>query len=71
MKSEDNLDYVPIEHEAWWSQHAKYCSFNRQGIDIVCAQFHHPNPIGDVLFVTGWSETFLKYPGIAIEENIL
>ena len=42
----------------------QYSKFNRQGIDIVCAAFEHPNPVGCVVFVTGWSETFLKYPDL-------
>ena len=61
VRSSSTLEYFPIEHENWWGEYVKYTKFNRQGLDIVCASFEHHNPIGCILLVTGWNETFLKY----------
>ena len=56
------VDFLPVVHEEWWGKTVSYSKFNRQGVDIFTAAFVHPQPKGNVVFVTGWSETFLKYP---------
>ncbi len=62
-----DLKYSPkvYNHEDWWKDHVQYSKFRRQGIDIICASFEQTDPqrqaIGNVVVVTGWSETFLKY----------
>eukprot|EP00602_Paraphysomonas_sp_CaronLab_P010596 CAMPEP_0185035568 /NCGR_PEP_ID=MMETSP1103-20130426/27186_1 /TAXON_ID=36769 /ORGANISM="Paraphysomonas bandaiensis, Strain Caron Lab Isolate" /LENGTH=386 /DNA_ID=CAMNT_0027572707 /DNA_START=59 /DNA_END=1219 /DNA_ORIENTATION=- len=61
VRSASSLEYAPIEHENWWRETVRYSKFNRQGLDIVCASFEHREPIGCIVFVTGWSESFLKY----------
>jgi len=60
IRTASNLEHVPIEHEEWWRETVRYSKFNRQGIDIVCASFEHRKPKGVIIFVTGWSESFLK-----------
>jgi alpha-beta hydrolase superfamily lysophospholipase len=57
-----NTDFTPVIHEEWWRDNITYSTINRQGIDICTASFVHPNPKGNIIFITGWSETFLKYP---------
>mmetsp|Transcript_22059 Transcript_22059/g.37350 ORF Transcript_22059/g.37350 Transcript_22059/m.37350 type:complete len:390 (+) Transcript_22059:136-1305(+) len=64
IRTASNLEHVPIEHEEWWRETVRYSKFNRQGIDIVCASFEHRKPKGVIIFVTGWSESFLKYPDL-------
>ena len=61
MKKQCDIDVAPLEHEDWWKEYAKYSIFNRQGIDIVCVSFQHPNPRACVLFLTGWNDTFFMY----------
>jgi alpha-beta hydrolase superfamily lysophospholipase len=61
MRSASSLEYAPIEHENWWREFVKYSKFNRQGLDIVCASFEPPHPLGCIVIVTDWNETFLKY----------
>jgi lysophospholipase len=61
VRSASSLEYAPIEHENWWREYVKYTKFNRQGLDIVCAAFEHRNPVGCIVLVTGWNESFLKY----------
>jgi len=51
----------PVIHTDWWKKHVRYSTFNRQGIDIFCASFVHAKAKGNVVFVTGWNESFLKY----------
>ena len=36
-------------------------TFNRQKISCVSAEFKHENAKANIILVTGWSETFLKY----------
>ena len=62
---------IPVVSEIgeWWRDHVKYWQFTRQGIDIVCAKFEHSpltnvKPIANVIIVTGWGDTFLKYAEI-------
>lgn len=64
VRSTSSLEYAPIEHENWWREYVHYTKFNRQGLDIVCASFVHKNPIGCIVLVTGWNETFLKYSDV-------
>jgi len=61
MKKPVDVDYLPIDNEEWWKIHVKYFIFDRQGLDITCAEFQHPNPRANVVLITGWNETFLKY----------
>jgi len=62
MKKRVQLNYKPIILEDWWASNVKYYIFDRQGLEIVCAEFHHPHPKANIVFLTGWNETFLKYP---------
>ena len=64
MKKAVDFDYVPIDYDEWWISHVKYFNFDRQGLDIACAEFQHPNPKANVVLLTGWNETFLKYPHV-------
>ena len=61
MFKASDLRAQPVDNSDWWAKHAKYCYFNRQGLDITCALFENPNAKANVIFLTGWSETFLKY----------
>ena len=59
-----DLSFVPVgteAEEAWWGKTCVYSKFRRQGIDIVCGSFVHPNPKANVILTTGLFETFLKY----------
>lgn len=62
MKKSVQMDFKPVSHEDWWKDHVQYHVLDRQGIDIVCAEFHHPHAKANVIFLTGWNESFLKYP---------
>lgn len=56
--------YTPLPNEIgeWWDSHVVFSKFKRQGLDIVCASFEHSSkPLANIILVTGWSETFLKY----------
>ena len=63
MRTEVFLDYSPVTRADWWKEHVQYSKFNRQGIDITCASFEHSNSTAkaNIIFLTGWNETFLKY----------
>jgi len=61
-----DLNFTPVECGDWLESHVVYSKFNRQGINIICAAFEHPvtggrKPRANIVLVTGWSETFLKY----------
>ena len=74
MKKAVNLEFKPIVHEEWWEHHVKYYVFDRQGLDITCAEFHNPKAKANIIFLTDWNESFLKYadiPVISLESNIL
>jgi lysophospholipase len=64
MRTSVDATYSPIEHCEWWDNHVVFSKFNRQGIDIMCASFVNTSHKckGNIVFITGWSETFLKYP---------
>ena len=59
--SKNNIRYTPVVESEWWDSHVEYSTFNRQGIDLVSANFRHPSSKAIVIILTGWSETFLKY----------
>jgi lysophospholipase len=61
MKKAVNLEFKPIVHEEWWEHHVKYYVFDRQGLDITCAEFHNPKAKANIIFLTDWNESFLKY----------
>lgn len=61
MRSSCELSVSPIVNAEWWNSHVSYSKFRRQGIDIICASFKHKYPKANVVFVTGLSESFLKY----------
>jgi lysophospholipase len=46
---------------AWWESHVVYSKFRRQGIDIICASFKHAAPKANIIFLTGLTESFIKY----------
>jgi len=54
-------DIEPVIHVEWWRNSVKYSTFSRQGIDIFCASFINPDAKANIIFVTGWNESFLKY----------
>ena len=58
-----DANYTPISEidAKWWEKHVLYSKFNRLGIDVVCASFENPDAKANIIFVTGWSESFLKY----------
>jgi lysophospholipase len=58
-----DANYLPVSEidAIWWEKHVLYSKFNRLGIDVVCASFENPNAKANIIFVTGWSESFLKY----------
>lgn len=59
-----DLKFFPAVYNngEWWKEHVRYFKFRRQGIDIVCASFEQKiNARANVIVVTGWNETFLKY----------
>ena len=60
--SAQDANFEPVVERDWWNEHVAYSKFNRQGVDIFTASFVHPTPKANIVFVTGWSETFLKYP---------
>eukprot|EP01031_Cornospumella_fuschlensis_P034311 gene34311-41526_t len=64
MRHSHNNTVVPLENTAWWTSHVKYSKFRRQGIDIVCASFDHVKPKATLIFLTGLTETFIKYSEI-------
>ena len=55
------------EDAEWWEKHCVYSRFRRQGIDIICDSFEQQKvsskkpALANVILVTGWSESFLKY----------
>eukprot|EP01041_Mallomonas_annulata_P002485 gene2485-4837_t len=64
MKRSVQLEFKPVVNEHWWEEHVKYYIFDRQGLDISCAEFHHHNPKANVILLTGWNESFLKYADV-------
>ena len=58
-----DLEYVPPINAEWWKEHIKYIKFRRQGIDLVGGIFEQKSKVAraNVVLLTGWSETFLKY----------
>lgn len=54
-------ELLPVTQQSWWEQHVEYSKFNRQGLDIFTASFVRADAKANVVFVTGWSECFLKY----------
>ncbi|RYG98855.1 alpha/beta hydrolase, partial [archaeon] len=64
MRHSHTNTVVPLENTTWWNNHVKYSKFRRQGIDIVCASFDHPKPKANLIFLTGLTESFIKYAEI-------
>jgi alpha-beta hydrolase superfamily lysophospholipase len=65
MRNPCEINAAPIVNEEWWNKNVNYSTFRRQGIDIVCAAFVHPkNAKASVVFLTGLTESFLKYSEI-------
>lgn len=64
MKRSVNLNFVPVVNEEWWRERVQYYVFDRQGLEITCAEFIHPSPKANVILLTGWNETFLKYSDV-------
>ncbi len=66
--SSDMITPVIGDSDGWWTNTVEYFGVDYQGIELFCARFLHnkPNQMpvevkGIVIFITGWSETFLKY----------
>lgn len=56
---------APLINTKWWTDHVHYSKFRRQGIDIICASFIQPKSSkANVIFVTGLTESFIKYSEI-------
>ena len=61
---EVSLDVSPSSEPVWFQKHVAFSAFQRQGIQIICASFKHADKKsvkGNVVVVTGWSESFMKY----------
>ena len=61
MRTACDIKVSPITNEAWWNEKVVYSKFRRQGIDINCASFVQKNPIANIVFITGLTESFIKY----------
>ncbi len=61
MRTSCDINVSPIVNEDWWIATVSYSKFRRQGIDIICASFKHPNPKANIIFITGLTESFVKY----------
>lgn len=61
MRTSCQVGVYPLVNEAWWKENVAYSKFRRQGIDIVCASFKHEEPKANVVFITGLTESFVKY----------
>lgn len=61
MRTNCDINVRPIINEEWWNSNVNYSKFRRQGIDIICASFKHPKPKANIIFITGLTESFIKY----------
>jgi lysophospholipase len=61
MRIACEIQVSPLTNTDWWNDHVHYSKFRRQGIDIICASFHHPKPKANIIFLTGLAESFIKY----------
>ncbi len=61
MRAACTINVTPLENTEWWNKHAKYSKFRRQGLDIICATCEHPKPRANLVFLTGLTESFIKY----------
>ena len=61
MRIACDIQVSPLTNTEWWNNHVHYSKFRRQGIDIICASFHHPKAKANIIFLTGLAESFIKY----------
>jgi len=61
-----DLRYTTPINKSFWNDNVKYIKFHRQGVDLYGASFEQINQKAkaNVILLTGWSETFLKYSEI-------
>mmetsp|Transcript_8488 Transcript_8488/g.8432 ORF Transcript_8488/g.8432 Transcript_8488/m.8432 type:complete len:377 (-) Transcript_8488:534-1664(-) len=55
------MQFSPVIEGEWWDSHVQYSKVNRQGLDIITAEFINPEAKSVIILVTGLSESFLKY----------